>query len=35
VTELGSVSLRVNGEEHVLELDTRASLLDLLPSGWA
>jgi xanthine dehydrogenase YagT iron-sulfur-binding subunit len=28
--QLASVSLRINGEEHVLELDTRTSLLDLL-----
>ena len=28
--QLASVSLRINGEEHALELDTRTSLLDLL-----
>ena len=28
--ELAAVSLRVNGQEHALELDTRTSLLDLL-----
>src|SRR5438045_1165613 len=30
MTELASVTLRINGEEHTLELDTRTSLLDLL-----
>src|SRR5213594_1793929 len=30
MTEHASVTLRVNGEEHSLELDTRTSLLDLL-----
>jgi len=30
MTELGSVTLRINDEEHTLELDTRTSLLDLL-----
>jgi xanthine dehydrogenase YagT iron-sulfur-binding subunit len=28
--ELATVTLRINGEEHTLELDTRTSLLDLL-----
>ena len=28
--ELAAVSLRINGEQHALELDTRTSLLDLL-----
>jgi xanthine dehydrogenase YagT iron-sulfur-binding subunit len=28
--QLATVTLRVNGEEHVLEVDTRTSLLDLL-----
>jgi xanthine dehydrogenase YagT iron-sulfur-binding subunit len=28
--EVAAVSLRVNGEEHALDLDTRTSLLDLL-----
>ena len=31
--QLASVSLRINGEEHALELDTRTSLLDLLREG--
>src|SRR5881227_3466980 len=30
MTELASVTLRVNGREHSLALDTRTSLLDLL-----
>jgi xanthine dehydrogenase YagT iron-sulfur-binding subunit len=30
MAEVASVTLRVNGEEHALELDTRTSLLDLL-----
>src|SRR6184192_2653307 len=30
MTELASVTLRINGQEHTLELDTRTSLLDLL-----
>src|SRR3954454_6175798 len=30
MAELESVTLRINGEEHSLELDTRTSLLDLL-----
>src|SRR5213594_3821457 len=30
MTEHASVTLRVNGEEHSLELDTRTSLLDAL-----
>src|SRR6266487_6370061 len=30
MTELASVTLRINGEEQMLELDTRTSLLDLL-----
>src|SRR5947208_13226712 len=30
MTELASVSLTINGEEHTLELDPRMSLLDLL-----
>ena len=28
--EIAGVSLRINGEQHALELDTRTSLLDLL-----
>jgi xanthine dehydrogenase YagT iron-sulfur-binding subunit len=28
--QLATVTLRINGEEHALELDTRTSLLDLL-----
>jgi xanthine dehydrogenase YagT iron-sulfur-binding subunit len=30
MAELATVALRINGEEHALELDTRTSLLDLL-----
>jgi xanthine dehydrogenase YagT iron-sulfur-binding subunit len=30
MAELAAVTLRINGEEHALELDTRTSLLDLL-----
>src|SRR5256884_7030666 len=30
MAELANVTLRINGEEHSLELDTRTSLLDLL-----
>ena len=30
MAELATVTLRINGQEHALELDTRTSLLDLL-----
>jgi xanthine dehydrogenase YagT iron-sulfur-binding subunit len=30
MAEVATVTLRINGEEHTLELDTRTSLLDLL-----
>jgi aerobic-type carbon monoxide dehydrogenase small subunit (CoxS/CutS family) len=30
MAELATVTLRINGDEHALELDTRTSLLDLL-----